>query len=94
MQQVSIRRFTYDRATSTLTEEASSLTGVLDLSPLLNHMEHFEVVGARETKRYAWSRTVREEARNEVGDILAWEFRPINALGRYQPGPRIVILND
>lgn len=94
MQRVSIRRFNYDQATSTLAEDASSLTGELNLSPLLNQMEHFEVVGARETKRYGWAHTVREKATNEVGDILAWHFRPINALGRYQPGPTIIIFND
>lgn len=93
MQQISIMAFTFDKTTQTLSEEASSLTGQLDISRLLRY-ESFEVVGKRETKRYCLFDVKREQARNEVGDILAWMFRPVDGFGRGLPGPRLMIIND
>ena len=93
MQQISVRTFTYDKTAQVLSEEASSLTNQLDLSRLLRY-ESFEVVGDRETKRYCLYDVRRERAIGEVGDILAWLFRPVDGFGRAAPGPRLEIVND
>lgn len=93
MQRISVQTFSYDKVTQTLSEEASSLTGQLDLNALLRY-ETFEIVGVRETKRYCFYDVKREAARNEVGDIQAWLFRPVDNFGRAAAGPRLTIIND
>lgn len=93
MQQISVMVFGFDKTTQILSEEASSLTGQLDLSRLLRY-ETFEIVGKRETKRYCLYDVQRERAHNEVGDIQAWLFRPVDGYGRAAPGPRLTIFND
>ena len=93
MQQVPVRTFTFHRESQTLTAEASDLHGRFDLERALRY-ETFEIVGDRETKRYCFFDVKREQARNEVGDIQAWLFRPVDGYGRGVDGPRLHILND
>jgi hypothetical protein len=93
MQRISVMTFTFNKETQTLMEDASSLTGQLDLSRLFRY-EAFEVVGKHETKRYCLYDVKREGARNEVGDIQAWMFRPVDNFGRAATGPRLIIVND
>lgn len=93
MQQVSVRTFTYDKVSQTLSAEASDLRGVFDLDRALSY-QTFEIVGARETKKYCFYDVRKERAHNEHGDIQAWLFRPVDNFGRGVEGPRLTIFND
>ena len=93
MLQISINHFGYNRETGNLSEEASTLSSVVDVNLLLSG-NHFEIVGKRETRRYCLEKAVREESRFEVGDILYWSFRPVDRLGRFIPGVSLLVFND
>lgn len=93
MQQVSVHVFTYNKVSQTLSAEESDLRGVFDMGRALSY-ETFEIVGVRETKRYCFYDVKRERAHNEVGDIQAWLFRPVDGFGRGIEGPRLTIYND
>lgn len=93
MQKISIHHLGYNRETGNLSEEASTLSTVVDINQMLSGA-HFEIVGARETRRYGLEKAVREESRYEVGDILYWNFRPVDRLGRFIPGISLLVFND
>jgi hypothetical protein len=93
MQRISVETFSYNKVAQVLSEDASSLTGQLDLKALLNY-ETFQVVGRREIKLYQFVQVKRDGARHEIGDIVCWEFRPVDGFNRGVPGPKLVIFND
>jgi hypothetical protein len=88
------RTFHWDPENQVLSEDASSLTTQINLTDLIRFQHHLDIIGARQTRRYQLDREVRETATNEVGDILSWEFRCVDAFGRFIPGPKLIIFND
>lgn len=94
MQTIGVEAFSYNRQAQILMVEESDLRGKLDLKPLISGYEHFQVVGHHETKRFMFWNIQREIARDEVGDIIAWEFRPVDRFGRGVDGPKLIVLND
>jgi len=93
MQQIAITQFSFNKTTQVLCAMISDIQHLIQTGRLLAY-EPFEIVGKRETRRYCLHTVEREQARNEIGDIQAWIFRPVDRFGRSLPGPQLTLFND